>query len=171
MSIKIRAFQPQDIQAFHDLRVLPGVQENLLTIPTLSYQQTVQFIQGLNQNDHLLVAEVESNQENQQIGFVGIHIDHPIRLRHSGEVVLMVHPEYQNQGIGSQLLKELLVLSDQWLKLVRVELQVFTDNKPAIHLYQKTGFVIEGVRKYAAIKNGKYSDLILMARYRPSLNN
>jgi len=48
--------------------------------------------------------------------------------------------------------------------LVRVELTVFTDNERAIHLYEKFGFVKEGVKRLAAIRNGKYEDVLMMAR-------
>ena len=48
--------------------------------------------------------------------------------------------------------------------LVRVELTVYADNERAIHLYEKYGFVKEGVKRKAAISCGQYKDEILMAR-------
>jgi len=41
---------------------------------------------------------------------------------------------------------------------------VFADNSRAIHLYKKLGFVQEGIKKYAAIRHGKYEDELFMAR-------
>jgi len=78
----------------------------------------------------------------------------------------MVHKDYQGMGIGKALLKEVLDLADNWLKLVRVELSVFVDNERAINLYKSLGFQIEGTKKYAAIKNGEYADEYVMARYK-----
>jgi len=42
---------------------------------------------------------------------------------------------------------------------------VSVENERAVKLYQSLGFQIEGVKKYAAIRNGKYADEYLMARY------
>jgi putative acetyltransferase len=50
--------------------------------------------------------------------------------------------------------------------LKRVELSVFVDNEPALALYRSLGFVVEGTKKFAAIRNGAYMDEYLMARYR-----
>lgn len=49
--------------------------------------------------------------------------------------------------------------------LVRLELGVFIDNERAINLYKSLGFVIEGTKKHAIIRNGKYEDEHIMARY------
>jgi len=45
-------------------------------------------------------------------------------------------------------------LADQWLNLSRLELEVYTDNDAAIHLYKKFGFVIEGTRHQFAYRDG-----------------
>jgi len=62
-------------------------------------------------------------------------------------------------------MENILDLADNWLVLVRIELDVTTDNERAISLYQSFGFEVEGKKKYAIIKDGKYADLIIMARY------
>lgn len=48
--------------------------------------------------------------------------------------------------------------------LLRIELDVTADNEKAISLYQSPGFAIEGTKKYAIIKDGKYADLLMKAR-------
>ena len=50
--------------------------------------------------------------------------------------------------------------------LKRVELSVFTDNERAVRLYESLGFVVEGTERFAAIRDGRYADEYLMARYR-----
>jgi len=49
--------------------------------------------------------------------------------------------------------------------LVRVELTAFVENEGAVKLYKSLGFEIEGIRKYSGIRDGKYADEYLMARY------
>ena len=55
-------------------------------------------------------------------------------------------------------------LADQWLNLTRLELTVFTDNAPAIRLYKRTGFKVEGTLKKYAYRDGQYVDAFAMAR-------
>jgi putative acetyltransferase len=47
-----------------------------------------------------------------------------------------------------------------------LELEVYTDNEPAVRLYQKFGFEIEGTAIQYAFRDGQYVDLYLMARLR-----
>lgn len=54
-----------------------------------------------------------------------------------------VDPEFQGQGIGRQLLSDLLDFASGGT----VFLEVRTDNEPAIALYESVGFVNIGLRK------------------------
>ena len=49
------------------------------------------------------------------------------------------------------------------LNLRRVELGVLENNAAARHLYEKVGFVQEGVKREANYKNGKYVNMIMMS--------
>ena len=57
-------------------------------------------------------------------------------------------------------------LADKWLNLRRLELEVFVDNEPAIRLYEKFGFTIEGTLVDFAFRDGQYVDTYMMARVR-----
>ena len=46
---------------------------------------------------------------------------------------------------------------------MRIELDVYADNHPAIALYKKFRFVREGVRRDAIAIDGRYCDSILFA--------
>jgi len=158
--IHIRPISLDDVYPINELRRIKGVQENILGIGSERLMQTEDFIKNLTHHDHLFVAEIEKEGQKIVIGVVGIHLNSIPRLRHSAEIGLMVHPDYQNQKIGRQLVTTVLDLADQWLKLVRIQLEVFIDNQPAIQLYQSLGFVIEGTCKYAAIQYGNTMTLI-----------
>ena len=68
-------------------------------------------------------------------------------MRHTADVGIFVHTDWQGKGVGTALMQTVLDLADNWLMLVRVELEVFTDNVKAIHLYEKLGFVNCGIRR------------------------
>ena len=117
--------------------------------------------------DHLysLVASVE----NDLVGSLGLWLDsHSPRRRHVGGMGMAVHDHWQGQGVGTALLTAALELADNWLNLVRLELKVYTDNEPAIRLYQKVGFKIEGMLEKYAFREGRYVDAYSMARFKES---
>jgi len=56
--------------------------------------------------------------------------------------------------------------ADNWLNLRRLELTVYVDNEPAIRLYRKFGFEIEGTRRADVFRDGRFVDSFAMARLR-----
>jgi len=54
-------------------------------------------------------------------------------------------------------------LTDNGLNLTRLELEVYHANEPAISLYKKFGFVIEGRLTNFAYRDGQYVDSYFMA--------
>jgi len=167
MDIKIRPIEVKDAREINAIRRMPGVIENILGLPSERVDRSEGFIASLDTNSHQFVATV-SGEDGREIviGTAGIVISGNPRLRHSAMLGIMVHKDYQNQGVGKKLMEALLDVADNWLMLVRVELAVYTDNERAIALYKKMGFEIEGTRKKAAIRGGAYVDEFIMARLR-----
>ena len=63
----------------------------------------------------------------------------PRRMRHRGDFAISVAKEYWNKGIGSQLLNNIIAFAKE-NNFDSIDLQVRSDNKSAIHLYEKYGF-------------------------------
>lgn len=64
-----------------------------------------------------------------------------------GEITnVMVKPQYRNRGVAAQMLSKLLEEGTN-LGASDFTLEVRASNASAIHLYEKIGFVTEGVRK------------------------
>ncbi|KEI84598.1 GNAT family N-acetyltransferase [Clostridium botulinum] len=166
MTMIIRAVSPEDYKDINEIRCMSGVRENILGRISERLEQSKEFIQSLGSNDHLLVAEIKEEDKNKVVGVIGLNINSNPRTKHVAALGMMVHKAYQGTGIGKKLMSEILDLADNWLMLARIELGVFTDNEKAIKLYEKFGFKIEGTKKYAAIKNGRYADEYIMARYK-----
>ncbi|MEZ0536694.1 GNAT family N-acetyltransferase [Caldicellulosiruptoraceae bacterium PP1] len=166
MNFIIRPVRIDDAEAINEMRRMDGVRETTLGITSERFERTVDFLKNLSENDHLFVAEVQEDQTRKVVGLVGLHVNRSPRLRHSAAIGIMVHKNYQGKGIGKALMKTVLDLADNWLMLKRIELGVFADNERAIKLYKSLGFEIEGLKKYAAIRNGTYADEYIMARYK-----
>ena len=79
---------------------------------------------------------------------------------------MAVHDDWQGKGLGYALLSEALEIADNWMDLHRVELEVYTDNKRGVRLYERCGFEVEGTLKKYAYRDGLYVDVYAMARLR-----
>ncbi|MEW5720748.1 MAG: GNAT family N-acetyltransferase, partial [Chloroflexota bacterium] len=88
------------------------------------------------------------------------------RRRHVGEIGMMVRDDWQGKGIGTALMQAAIDLADKWLNLARLELGVYPDNEPAVKLYTKFGFQVEGTHIGYAFRDGQYVDTLMMARVR-----
>ncbi|SHH19362.1 GNAT family N-acetyltransferase [Clostridium grantii] len=168
-SYTIRAVQYTDVEDIYNLRIMDGVRENTMSLFSQTMDKTENFIKNLSSDDHVMVAEIEENGVKKVIGIAALNIMKSPRARHSGSLGISIHADYQGIGVGKALMGKLIDLADNWLMLVRIELGVFTDNMAAIKLYEHFGFVKEGEKKYALIRNGKYENEYLMARYNDKL--
>lgn len=76
-----------------------------------------------------------------------------------------VLPTCQGQGIGRELLKEVIVVAQHW-RSERLLLEVRAGNRRAIALYQQMGFNHDGCRKgyYPAAEGAGREDALLMSR-------
>ncbi len=101
------------------------------------------------------------------VGSLSLHLHtRSPRRRHTASIGMAVHDQWQGKGVGTALLEAAIELADQWLQVMRLELTVFADNEPAIRLYQKFGFKIEGTLEKYAFRDGQYVDAYTMARIR-----
>lgn len=95
---------------------------------------------------------------NLVVGFVGIWI-----VVGEGNITnIAVHPDYRKQGIGAKLLESLINLCTH-LDCSLINLEVRASNYPAQNLYEKYGFVVDGLRKGYYEDNKE--DAILMTKY------
>jgi len=99
------------------------------------------------------------------VGQLGLHL-YAGRRAHTAALGMMVHGDYQHRGVGTALMEAAVELAERWLGITRLELEVYTDNAPAIALYKKFGFEVEGTLREYALRDGQYVDSYLMARVR-----
>lgn len=156
----VREVELDDYRDISQIRKMEGVMENILATPEEPAGRVRNKILNLTEDDFWYVAE----DMGQVVGLVMLKRYSNARKKHVGVIGLMVDRNYQGKGIGNLLLEKIIKLADYSLGIKRLELNVFSDNERAIKLYEKHGFKIEGIQKYAAIKNDNYSDELMMAR-------
>jgi putative acetyltransferase len=167
MKITIRHAELEDSQALHDIYIQPEVVKGTLQLPFSSISQQRRRIEKDLDSVFVLVAEVDG----EIVGHLSLYtFPNSPRRRHAGGLGMAVHDAWQGQGIGSALMQAALDLADNWLGLSRLELEVFVDNDPAVHLYIKSGFEIEGTRPMYALRDGEFADVFVMGRVRSPQN-
>jgi ribosomal protein S18 acetylase RimI-like enzyme len=85
-------------------------------------------------------------------------------MTHCGSLGMGVLSGFRGRGVGERLITRALGAA-KGAGLERVELEVFASNTPAIRLYEKVGFVVEGVKKKAHKLDGVYDDIVEMALF------
>ena len=162
VAIQVRAAEPRDVEAIAEICSCPGVIAGTLQLPFRSIEERRERLAQRSPDVHRLVAEVDGRV----VGNLSLHLEANPRRRHCGSIGMAVHDALQGQGVGSALMAAMIDLADNWLGLHRIELTVYVDNAPAIHLYEKFGFVIEGTARAFALRGGEYVDAHTMARLR-----
>jgi len=162
--IFIRATEPDDYMEITSLLSEKEVYSNLLQLPYPSIDLWKKKLMKKNPNHFSLTAEILKNEKLVIVGQISISVSSMPRRKHVAAIGMGVKKEFHRKGIGAKLLESVLEMADNWLNIVRVELEVFTDNKAAISLYEKYGFKIEGKLEKFAFRNGKYDDAYKMAR-------
>ncbi|WP_297637427.1 GNAT family N-acetyltransferase [uncultured Clostridium sp.] len=160
MDINIRSVKVDDYIDISKIRKMEGVENNILATSDEQTEKMKSKIMNITPNDFWFVAE----KDGKVIGVSILNRYSNPRKKHVASITVMVDSDYHSKGVGTLLMKELIKLSDNILKLKRLELQVFIDNENAIKLYKKFGFVKEGLQKYSALKNDVYTDELMMAR-------
>jgi len=163
MNIEIRRAEPGDYKAVQQVHAQPNALRGTLQLPFPSEEMWKKRLEGIGDERYALVACVEG--EIVAMGGLDLFPKSP-RRRHVGHIGLAVHDDWQSKGVGTALMKALIDLADKWLNLSRLELTVFADNEPAVKLYKKLGFVVEGTHKKYAFRDGEYVDCYAMARVR-----
>ena len=93
------------------------------------------------------------------VGALNFSAGHRPRVKHSGELGMSVRKAYWGLGVGSKLLDTLLDWARQTGTIKKINLRVRTDNRRAILLYERKGFVREGTIRKEIFLDGVYYDL------------
>jgi putative acetyltransferase len=158
----VREAKADDYKDIAEVLTCPGVVRDTKQLPYVSLDKRRKCVEeDLGEGVYYLVSEFDGKVA----GNLGLHRKKD-RLAHVTGLGMAVYDDYRDQGIGTALMAAAMDMADNWLNLKRVELDVYVDNKRAIHLYEKFGFVIEGTLKAQAFRDGEYVDSHPMGRVR-----
>lgn len=123
------------------------------------------FVMSLLGSGSIQYVAVEvDGKKKKVVGWCDIQILNLPGFRHTGRLGMGLVKAYRGQGFGYKLAAEVIERA-KVIGLSKVELDVFATNIPAIKLYEKLGFVVEGRKEKARLLDGVYDDIIQMALF------
>ena len=163
MTVEIRPITADDIEGFHhavDVVARERKYLALLEAPPLASAREF-ALENIAKGNPQFVAIAEG-------GVVGwcdiVRLTRPIHA-HAGVLGMGMLPVYRGRGHGRRLIEATLHAA-QLAGFSRVELAVHADNPRAVALYERVGFVREGLKRRATCIDGRFGDTIMMALVR-----
>ena len=158
--VRIEPIREEHIESFH--RCLDAVareRKYLAFLEAPPLESTAAFIRENIARD---IPQFVAMHDHEVIGFCDIRPKTLEGFKHAGILGMGVLQAYRQQGIGKKLTKRTIEMAKAQ-GLERVELEVYASNIPAIRLYEKLGFEVEGVKRKARKLDGATDDLVVMA--------
>lgn len=164
--IELKYFEQSDMEQL--INWIPSTDFTLQwSGPTFRYPLTIQQLENYLKNANRMdsdtyIYKAIDQESHQVIGHISLgKIDRVIQSARIGKV-LVGSTEVRGKGIGTEMVKAVLAIAFEELKLHKVTLGVFDFNTPAIHCYEKVGFVKEGMLRDARKNGDNYWNLIEM---------
>ena len=74
----------------------------------------------------------------------------------------LIGPRGRGRGLGTEATRLIVGYGFEHLGLHRIELEAYGHNARALRVYEKVGFVVEGVRREADLRDGEWVDWVVM---------
>lgn len=166
-NIQLRALEREDLRYIHQLNNDNKIMSYWFEEPYESFAELQDLFEKHihNQSERRFIL-----MDGQQI--VGLVELVEINLIHrNAEFQIIIDPQSQGKGYASTATKLAIAYAFNILNLHKVYLLVDKNNEKAIHIYQKTGFQIEGELKEEFFINGSYHDAIRMCIFQRDFLN
>ena len=160
-SFAIREANEDDARAIKDI-VNSVISEKYYVVPESSRENWSETIREIKDRKGLIIVA--------QIGEKTVGMAHLARGKfkknqHVAYLGITILKGFREIGIGKTMMNHLIEWASKQEELEKISLTVFSTNKPAINLYRKLGFEVEGISKKQYKIEGKYVDEIAMAKF------
>lgn len=146
-----------DINELHNLTEVTKYQ----TWKTQSNEETKQFLREVINQDSNVVYNVLVNADTDKvIGTIQLVID---EVNKSAEIEFIIHPNYWNNGIATNIAKTIIKYAFKVLKLNRVAASIDSNNTAARMVLQNLEMKLEGVLRENRLVDGEYRDTLSYA--------
>ena len=160
MTLLIRKIQRPDAPAFRAcLDSVARERKYLAQVEGLPLERVEAFVSQSVEND---AAQFVALEGGELVGWCDVFPHWAYALQHAGSLGMGVREDFRGRGIGERLLRA--TLDDALRKgIYRVTLEARADNLRAIRLYERVGFIHEGVARAGLRFDGRFHDAVRMA--------
>ena len=109
-------------------------------------------------NSIILLAEID----NKIVGIASVNSSPKARYRHVGEFGIVITKQFCGLGLGRKIMDFLVKWANENGITKKLSLVTNESNYTAIELYNKIGFVVEGILKKDNCINGIFTNTIMM---------
>jgi RimJ/RimL family protein N-acetyltransferase len=149
------------LASFHAcLGVVARERKYLAIVDAPPFEQTREFVQMLMSGGG--VQRVAVDATDRVVGWCDLMRDRRPGFGHGWHLGMGLLPEMRGRGLGERLVRA-AVDAARDAGAERVELEVYASNHAARRLYERVGFVVEGVKRGARVLDGEREDLVIMA--------
>jgi RimJ/RimL family protein N-acetyltransferase len=159
--VRLRAHESEDIPIAHSWFNDAEVRRYLGRQYPFSIAAVRERAMGQPEYKHALFA-VETLLDGRLIGDVGLFAAYP-EARAATLGIQIGDKSCWDGGYGTDTMRTVCRFGFEMMNLHRIELDVYAENARARHVYEKIGFRLEGCRRDAIFKYGRYHDLLVMA--------
>jgi RimJ/RimL family protein N-acetyltransferase len=160
-SINIVPIALEHVPGFwHALDVVARERKYLVLTEAPPIESTREFVMN---NIAVRNPQLVALNKGEVVGWCDVRREHWPVHAHCGTLGMGLLPDYRGKGLGRRLMQATLDAAHTE-GFVRVELTAHADNLRAIALYEKLGFVHEGVRRDSICIDGRFVDSVVMAR-------
>lgn len=160
---RARFIDLEDIEFLNQIRLSSHVQNNVEThlfTNNILQKDWIEKISRSNKEKYLIL-EFKNSKEYDKIGLICLtDLDFINRSISVGGHIL---EDFSSKGHGKKMYEIIFEICFNVWNMNRMCLVVLKKNQKAINLYNKMGFVIDGVLSKAVFKNGRYEDYLLMS--------
>ena len=165
MTVTIRPAQPEDAATLVALGATVGREPEAWLLNSDGWRSVGEERRYIRaRKRHPDAAVYVADDDGAVVGRLSVARDPHSASRHVADLGIMVAATHRRRGIGSAL----LAAAERWARqagVTKLELHVLPHNAPAIGLYGKHGYELEGVRRAQYRRAcGDYVDAILMAK-------
>lgn len=166
MKIGLRALELNDLSFLvkwrNDVEITSTLGGNRFFVSNLREESWIRNSENDRTSVRLIIEDLETSSPLGLVNLTSISW-----INRSAEFSIFIgEKQCQGKGAGHSASKLMLEYAFNELNLERVYLYALEDNKRAIELYKKLGFIQEGCLINSVFKNGKYNNLVLMALIR-----
>lgn len=169
--LTLRIMEEDDLELVRSWRFNPDNYDYFYEFTPVSKLKNKQWFESSINKSNEINFIIENNKDKKAIGIIAlIDIDHRNRKAEMGRVLIGDNAE-RSKGFGAKAISVLLNYAFNHLNLNKIYCEVFDANKPALNLYKKIGFEVEGNFSNHIYKNGNYENIIRLAIFKEKSNN